>query len=288
MQFARNPLFIIRGLQLVSNMQGGRVRMKYFAVHNAVKKSKKRGRSSKFETLPPNDVSSDVPPLADNSDNDEEVETSSSPEKSEVEKGTVLAASRGAVLQACTLTSCFIGGLGILIRQVSHFAYNEGFPILDCSSQISFRFELWHMELIAGLVLGVSSCRYILLNSWTDFAESSEAANYQVLSSLEPLDYLVVAFLPGISEEMLFRGALLPLFGINWMSVVAVATLFGVLHLGSGRKYSFTIWATLVGIAYGWATVASSSIIVPMASHALNNLIGGIIWRNTSTSTRQD
>ena len=41
-------------------------------------------------------------------------------------------------------------------------------------------FELWHLELITGLVVLVSSCRYLLLKTWPDFAESSEAANQQV------------------------------------------------------------------------------------------------------------
>lgn len=96
------------------------------------------------------------------------------------------------------------------------------------------------------------------------------------------------------------------------MSIFATAALFGVLHLGSGRKYSFAVWytpsifqnymvfvderererdgandvrfdrATFVGVVYGYATSLSSSIAVPMASHALNNLVGGLIWRTTS------
>lgn len=41
-------------------------------------------------------------------------------------------------------------------------------------------FELWHLELITGLVVLVSLCRYLLLKTWPDFAESSEAANQQV------------------------------------------------------------------------------------------------------------
>lgn len=116
----------------------------------------------------------------------------------------------------------------------------------------------------------------VLLNSWCTFPFL-----VQVLSSLQPLDYMVVSFLPGISEvyitesftshfhfhfhspfvflvfqndimlhsyfvwvaqELLFRGALLPLFGVNWKSVFVVAAIFGVLHLGGGRKYSFAIW----------------------------------------------
>nr|GMC80567.1 uncharacterized protein LOC109147154 [Ipomoea batatas] len=194
--------------------------------------------------------------------------------------------SRSSVLQACTITSGLICLLGFLIRQASHFASTEGLPVADCSVEISWDFQMWHLELITGLVIIVSSCRYLLLKTWPDFAESSEAANRQVLTSLEPLDYIVVSFLPGVSEEFLFRGALLPLFGANWPSALAVAAVFGILHLGSGRKYSFAIWATFVGLVYGYATISTSSIIAPMAAHALNNLIGGILWRYTSSSSK--
>ncbi|XP_057421378.1 LOW QUALITY PROTEIN: uncharacterized protein LOC130715315 [Lotus japonicus] len=195
--------------------------------------------------------------------------------------------SRNAVLQACTITSALIAAVGIVIRQVSHVASIEGLPVLDCSTEVSFGFETWHLELITGLVVLISSCRFLLLKTWPDFAESSEAANQQVLSSLQPLDYIVVAFFPGISEELLFRGAILPLFGMNWKSIGVAALVFGVLHLGNGRKYSFAIWATFVGLAYGYATILSSSVAVPMASHAVNNLIGGLLWRYTSNTSKQ-
>ncbi|XP_071724908.1 uncharacterized protein [Rutidosis leptorrhynchoides] len=192
--------------------------------------------------------------------------------------------SRGMVLQACTVTSGLIAALGLIIRQGSHIASSEGLPIFDCSAEVSFGFETWHLGLITGLVILISSSRYMLLKMWPEFSESSEAANRQVLSSLQPLDYAVVAFLPGISEEFLFHGALLPLFGMNWVNMLFVAGIFGVLHLGSGRKVSFAVWATFVGFMYGYATIASSSMIVPIASHSLNNLIGGILWRYTSST----
>ena len=44
-------------------------------------------------------------------------------------------------------------------------------------------FDMWHFELITGLVVLISSCRYLLLKTWPDFAESSEAANQQVKES---------------------------------------------------------------------------------------------------------
>uniref|UniRef100_A0A0D9ZWV3 CAAX prenyl protease 2/Lysostaphin resistance protein A-like domain-containing protein n=1 Tax=Oryza glumipatula TaxID=40148 RepID=A0A0D9ZWV3_9ORYZ len=101
----------------------------------------------------------------------------------------------------------------------------------------------------------------VLRETWPDFRYSSETANRQILTSLETFDYIVVACLPGISEEVLFRGALMPIFGLNWISAFVTGAIFGILHLGNGRKYSFAIWATFVGVAYGLATIASSSII---------------------------
>ncbi|KAL1199927.1 hypothetical protein V5N11_018335 [Cardamine amara subsp. amara] len=198
----------------------------------------------------------------------------------------VVAAPRDKVLQACTVTSGLMVALGLIIRKASHVASSEGLPVPDCSIDVPFGFETWHLGLIAGIVVFISSSRFLLLKSWPDFADSSEAANQQILTSLEPLDYLVVAMLPGISEEMLFRGALMPLVGTNWNGIVAVGLIFGLLHLGSGRKYSFAVWASIVGIVYGYTAVLSSSLLVPMASHSLNNLVGGLLWRYSSSKPK--
>ncbi|KAJ6821634.1 uncharacterized protein M6B38_391190 [Iris pallida] len=202
------------------------------------------------------------------------------------ETSPITSASRGAVLQSCISTSVFLLAFGALVRQASHVASMEGWTTFDASAEVSFNFETWHIELIIGLVILITSSRYVLLRTWRDFAESSDAANQQVLGLLQPLDYAIVAFLPGISEELLFRGALLPLFGLTWESALVVGSVFGYLHLGGGRRYSFAIWATFVGFAYGLATVVSSSVIVPIVSHSLNNLIGGILWHYEFTQKK--
>lgn len=194
--------------------------------------------------------------------------------------------ARDTVLKGCTITSGFLVALGLLIRQASHVASVEGWSIFDASAEVPFGLEMQHVPLTIGTIALISSCRYILLMAWPEFSESSEAANQQVLGSLQELDYLVVAFLPGISEELLFRGALLPLLGLNWKSAIVVGAIFGGLHLGGGRRYPFAIWASFVGYIYGMATIVSSSIIVPMVSHSLSNLIGAILWRYKSSSEK--
>ncbi|KAG7979953.1 hypothetical protein I3843_05G156700 [Carya illinoinensis] len=252
---------------------GFRLNTRAFASRNSVRKSRRDVQPPKSE--------------ADNTPTNVQVDSMVSSSENSAAQSSSIIPSRSTVLQACAVTSGLIAALGIIIRQVSHVASLEGLPILDCSTEVSFGFEIWHLGLVTGLVVLVSSCRYLLLKTWPDFAESSEAANQQVLSSLLLLDYIIVAFLPGISEELLFRGALLPLLGFDWKSVLLVAAVFGILHLGNGRKYSFAVWASFVGIVYGYATIVSSSAIVPMASHAVNNLIGGILWRYTSNTSEK-
>ncbi|KAG6654867.1 uncharacterized protein LOC122308821 [Carya illinoinensis] len=252
---------------------GFRLNTRAFASRNSVRKSRRDVQPPKSE--------------ADNTPTNVQVDSMVSSSENSAAQSSSVIPSRSTVLQACAVTSGLIAALGIIIRQVSHVASLEGLPILDCSTEVSFGFEIWHLGLVTGLVVLVSSCRYLLLKTWPDFAESSEAANQQVLSSLLLLDYIIVAFLPGISEELLFRGALLPLLGFDWKSVLLVAAVFGILHLGNGRKYSFAVWASFVGIVYGYATIVSSSAIVPMASHAVNNLIGGILWRYTSNTSEK-
>lgn len=269
--------------------KGLRRDLKASARKNLDKNLRKWRRSKQSDTSLSNKILKDeqdnIASILSIADNNVQENKDGSSLKNSEEQTTSLVPSRRTVLQACTVTSGLICTLGVIVRQSSHFLHQEGLPIIDCSTEIPFTFELWHLELILGLVALISSCRYLLLKTWPDFAESSEAANRQVLTSLEPLEYMIVAFLPGISEELFFRGALLPIFGINWTSILGVASLFGVLHLGSGRKYSFAVWATFVGVAYGYATVLSSSIIVPMVSHAMNNLVGAIMWRYMSSSS---
>ncbi|XVF85126.1 hypothetical protein PTKIN_Ptkin17bG0093300 [Pterospermum kingtungense] len=265
-----------------NSITGTKFSIRAFASRKSMNKLRRVGQPLKSNTLQTKEtLPEDSSVLADTSPSDGD-NINDGKSVYSAPQNSISIPSRSNVLQACTVTSGLIAALGLIIRQVSHVWSMEGLAIPDCSMEVSFGFEMWHLELITGLVMLISSCRYILLKTWPNFAESSETANQQVLSSLQPYDYLVVAFLPGMSEELFFRGALLPVFGFDWKSVIAVALLFGVLHLGNGRKYSFAVWATFVGIAYGYATIISSSVVVPMATHALNNLVGGILWRYTS------
>ena len=62
----------------------------------------------------------------------------------------------------------------------------------------------------------VTAARLQLLQRWPAFAEATELSNSQVMPQLEALDILWLAALPGISEELLFRGALIPSLYPDW------------------------------------------------------------------------
>ncbi|MCO5563941.1 hypothetical protein L7F22_017593 [Adiantum nelumboides] len=165
------------------------------------------------------------------------------------------------------------------LPKATHFAAESGWSVFDCTLLLKFDVESWHLAVFCGLVLVVSLCRQLLLLAWPEFLESSEIANEEVLGPLQSADYLIVAILPGLSEEFLFRGALLPLCGLDWKGITITGLLFGVLHLTGGRKNAFAIWASVVGIIYGLACVATGNVLVPMVAHSANNLIGAMIWK---------
>ncbi len=81
--------------------------------------------------------------------------------------------------------------------------------------------------------------------------------------------YAIIAILPGICEELMFRGFIFRFFENQgkWMAIVLSAILFAVFHLD---PYRF-VPVLLLGMLLAWLMVKSGSIYVSMFAHALNN-----------------
>jgi len=99
----------------------------------------------------------------------------------------------------------------------------------------------------------------------------------EFLTTEDPLRFLwllfLVAVLPAISEEFVFRGVVLS--GLRSRmgtlpSVLAAAALFGGFHLSPETAFRFlpTFW---LGILLGWVVVETRSIWMGVALHFLNN-----------------
>ena len=65
----------------------------------------------------------------------------------------------------------------------------------------------------------------------------------------------------------------------DWRGVVVSAAVFGALHISGGRRLSFAVWATAVGLAYGVLAVVLCDGTAPMIAHAGANAAGGLMWR---------
>ncbi len=83
--------------------------------------------------------------------------------------------------------------------------------------------------------------------------------------------FLLIAILPGVCEELLFRGFLMRFFEGRqiWYPILASALLFAIFHLDPFRLLP----TFLLGILLGYLTLRSGSIVNSMLSHSLNNAL---------------
>jgi uncharacterized protein len=92
-------------------------------------------------------------------------------------------------------------------------------------------------------------------------------------------DLIWLGLLPGLSEELLFRGVMLPALGLNLTAVVISSVLFGVLHLSGAGQWPYVVWATIVGFALGYCTLVTGNLVVPVVAHIITNLVSSFLWK---------
>ncbi len=83
-----------------------------------------------------------------------------------------------------------------------------------------------------------------------------------------PLAFALAA-VTSLSEELFFRGALLPLVGV-W----GQALLFGLLHPAPLKGWSYTAYTFVAGLAFGYATLYTGSLWAALLAHFFINLQG--------------
>jgi len=90
-----------------------------------------------------------------------------------------------------------------------------------------------------------------------------------LLADARPSDAIWLALLSGVGEELLFRGALRP-----WWGLAASSLAFGVLHVGPARRFlGWTAWASALGLALGAMCEISGRIEGAIVAHVLINMV---------------
>lgn len=157
----------------------------------------------------------------------------------------------------------------------------------------------WHVALAlaaAGVFVAFGQAMDVLSHSWTpEVASEVDRTTQHLFGGLNtPLAILVLALAPGISEEILFRGALQPRLGLLVTAILftSIHTQYGLsfdalsvfviaLGLGAIRKYANTTACVLchvtynlvVGIGIGdaliGAAVAVEVVLIAITAYAM-------------------
>ena len=129
---------------------------------------------------------------------------------------------------------------------------------------------------IAAGITGASSLVYRL---WPSYRQSADFYLQLVLKPLVLPDIIWLGLLPGMSEELLFRGVMLPAVGLNAIGLVATSLLFGVLHLSGPQQWPYVVWASAVGFLLGFSALATGNLLVPIVAHIVTNLLSSYLWK---------
>lgn len=130
-----------------------------------------------------------------------------------------------------------------------------------------------------GLGLTITAASSLIYLVWPAYRRSADFYLEYVLKPLVLPDLIWVGLLPGMSEELLFRGVMLPALGLNVTGVVLSSICFGVLHLSSADQWSYVVWATVVGLLFGFSALLTGNLLVPIIAHVFTNLISSYFWK---------
>ena len=129
---------------------------------------------------------------------------------------------------------------------------------------------------LAGGIIAASSLIYRL---WEAYRHSADAYLELVIQPLVWTDLIWLGLLPGLSEELLFRGVMLPAFGLDLTAVVISSLIFGVLHLSGSQQWPYVVWATIVGFALGYTALVTGNLLIPIVAHIITNLASSTLWK---------
>jgi len=143
----------------------------------------------------------------------------------------------------------------------------------------------WNGEtLLVGVALGlaITVASLTLYYLWPAYRESAKVYLNMVLEPLVLPDILWLGLLPGLSEELLFRGVMLPALGGGVVAIVISGVCFGLSHMSGRSQWPYAAWASVVGIALGVSAVMTGNLLVPVIAHTVANLLSSTFWKLTN------
>lgn len=121
--------------------------------------------------------------------------------------------------------------------------------------------------LLAALVVGFFTYKPPISDILRDFAIIDFVANIR----LSLFDRVQISFFAGTGEEFLFRGAIQPLLGVWWTSIIFVA-LHGYFHFKSVGHIMFGVMMFTLSVGLGFL-FEWVGLIAAMTAHALYDFV---------------
>jgi membrane protease YdiL (CAAX protease family) len=142
---------------------------------------------------------------------------------------------------------------------------------------VTFQLEMVGLGVALGVAITLASAGIYRL--WPQYRQSADLYLKLVLHPLTWIDLIWMGLLPGLSEEFLFRGVMLPAIGLNMTGVIFSSLCFGVLHLSGLQQWPYVVWATLVGLVLGFSALTTGNLLVPIVAHIFTNLCSSLMWK---------
>jgi uncharacterized protein len=168
----------------------------------------------------------------------------------------------------------FMGITAILLLMVAKIWQKLGAVEL-LSVKFSTQAFIWSL----GLAVGITVTSGLIYRLWPAYRRSADFYLELVIKPLMWVDLIWLGLLPGLSEELLFRGVMLPALGLNLTAVVISSVLFGVLHLSGAGQWPYVVWATIIGFALGYCALVTGNLVVPVVAHIITNLVSSFLWK---------
>ncbi|NUN65322.1 CPBP family intramembrane metalloprotease [Pseudanabaena biceps] len=175
--------------------------------------------------------------------------------------------SRSQVLVAMAVTAIIFLGL------------SKVWVYLANMSMVPLYWQPQHAAIGVGIGLGVALLSSVIFEIWESYRIAATEYLQMVLQPLKPIDLIWLGLLPGLSEEMLFRGVALPALGMNGLALIITSVVFGVLHMANAKYMSYTVWAIAVGMMLGAVTIYTGNLLSAITAHVITNSLSGVIWK---------
>lgn len=195
---------------------------------------------------------------------------------------SILLVTLGSLVQHLHLLSgLVISELMFVVAPVFLFTFTRQYHVKRTFYLRSIRVKTVLLAMLvtsaAFILVGViAALQEMIIPRSQDYQEIWDAILIQFHQVPLAVTLLLVSILPGVCEELLFRGFLL--HGLRKKlstasAIILVGILFGAFHLDPYRFFP----VTLLGILFGYMVVRTGSILTGMVAHSTNNAIAMLI-----------